>query len=52
MKLENKIIQLENMIAMRLDMNKKFGSVYPQEEIDELQRELKQTKTDLNKESK
>ena len=49
MKLENRIIQLENMISMRQDMNKKFGTVFSQEEIDELQKELVQAKIDLNK---
>tara|TARA_Y100000004_G_scaffold197160_1_gene270109 strand:- start:2306 stop:2464 length:159 start_codon:yes stop_codon:yes gene_type:complete len=49
MKQENRIIQLENMIAMRQHMNKKFGSYCSQEEIDELQQELDKAKTDQNK---
>lgn len=44
MKTQNRIIQLENMISMRLDMNKKFGSLYSQEEISALQKELDQLK--------
>ena len=49
MKLENRIIQLENMIAMRQAMNKKYGNYCSQEEIDELQKELVQAKIDLKK---
>ena len=44
MEKEKRIIQLKNMIAMRLKMNKKFGSFCSQEEIDELQKELDQLK--------
>tara|TARA_R100001443_G_scaffold350_1_gene1322 strand:- start:778 stop:960 length:183 start_codon:yes stop_codon:yes gene_type:complete len=48
---QSRIIQLENMIAMRLNMNKKFGSYCSQEEIDELQKELEQAKLDINEDS-
>ena len=44
MEKEKRIIQIKNMIAMRLKMNKKFGSFCSQEEIDELQKELDQLK--------
>ena len=44
MEKEKRIIQLKNMISMRLKMNKKFGSFCSQEEIDELQKELDQLK--------
>jgi len=49
MELKKRIIQLENMIAMRIAMNKKYGDLCSHEEIDELQKELVQAKIDLNK---
>ncbi|HAI36873.1 MAG TPA: hypothetical protein DCM40_01380 [Maribacter sp.] len=51
MSLKNRIIQLENMISIRVDMNKKYGKTFPQDEIDKLKKELNQAKIDLNKES-